>query len=61
MKIKTHFQLLLLLLTITGCSGESNIKSYDWTNVVDRIWAGENFWANRLQDWEVKDGKLICT
>ncbi len=52
--------LVLILLTITGCNQDSNSKTYSWNNVVDRIWAGENFWANRLQDWEVKEGKLLC-
>ncbi len=27
---------------------------------VDRTWVGPEFWANRLQDWELKDGRLVC-
>lgn len=49
-----------LLLSLIGCRQESNTKNYQWNQTVDRIWAGEHFWANRLQDWEVKKGKLIC-
>lgn len=25
-----------------------------------RIWLGENFWANRLEDWRLTDGKIEC-
>ncbi len=31
---------------------------YRWDTTPDRTWAGPEFWANRLQDWQVKDGKL---
>jgi alkaline phosphatase D len=29
-----------------------------WTNTPARPWAGPDFWANRLQDWEVSAGRL---
>ncbi|MCB0632507.1 MAG: alkaline phosphatase D family protein [Saprospiraceae bacterium] len=29
----------------------------DWPNMK---WAGPQYWGNRLQDWLVRDGKLIC-
>ncbi len=61
MNIRNLFKLLLLLLIVQSCNKRPNTKIYSWNNVVNRIWTGENFWANRLQDWEVKDGKLICT
>lgn len=32
----------------------------DWTNVPDRVWVGSDLWANRLQDWEVSEGRLEC-
>ena len=32
----------------------------DWAGVPDRVWAGPNLWANRLQDWRVRGGKLEC-
>ena len=62
MKFKKHILLSLsvILLTIVSCNQDTTSKTYDWDNVVDRIWVGENFWANRLQDWEIKDGQLVC-
>lgn len=31
----------------------------DWNAQCDQIWAGKHFWSNRLQDWEVKDARLV--
>lgn len=30
----------------------------NWSATPDRAWAGADFWANRLQDWEVSAGRL---
>lgn len=60
MRTKKFLLLIVLLIIISSCNNQSNGKKYNWNHVVDRIWVGENFWANRLQDWEVKEGKLIC-
>ena len=51
---------ILYLLLLMGCDDTKKSTNYTWNQVVDRTWAGENFWANRLQDWQVKDGKLVC-
>ncbi len=32
----------------------------NWKGVPDRVWAGPNLWANRLQDWRVRGGRLEC-
>ena len=32
----------------------------NWKNSLDRIWVGPEYWANRLQDWRVQSGTLIC-
>ncbi len=31
-----------------------------WEGVPERHWAGPAIWANRLQDWVVRDGALVC-
>ncbi len=31
-----------------------------WARQPDRTWVGPGFWANRLQDWQVEDGRLEC-
>lgn len=32
-----------------------------WEQSPDRMWAGRDLWANRLQDWEVVEGQLVCS
>ncbi|GAB5562440.1 MAG: hypothetical protein SynsKO_40870 [Synoicihabitans sp.] len=32
----------------------------DWPEHTTRHWAGAEFWANRLQDWQVNHGRLEC-
>ncbi|MCH2101538.1 MAG: alkaline phosphatase D family protein [Planctomycetes bacterium] len=32
----------------------------DWTTQTDRTWIGPSYWANRLQDWRVRDGRIEC-
>jgi len=32
----------------------------DWTDVPDRVWVGAAYWANRLQDWRVRDQRVEC-
>ena len=29
-----------------------------WATTADRTWVGAEFWANRLQDWEINGGRL---
>ncbi|MEM6671995.1 MAG: hypothetical protein AAF726_04075 [Planctomycetota bacterium] len=32
----------------------------DWFELADRVWIGERYWANRLQDWRLVDGGVEC-
>ena len=34
--------------------------SSDFTNTHDRVWLGEDYWANPMEDWAVRDGKMVC-
>ncbi|MEO0468373.1 MAG: alkaline phosphatase D family protein [Bacteroidota bacterium] len=40
------------------CQQGSN--DVDWPQEQKRIWIGEDFWANRLQDWRLVSGYLYC-
>lgn len=31
-----------------------------WAADTDRVWIGPEYWANRLQDWRVQNGRLEC-
>jgi len=52
----------LMFLVFSGCrKGEQSIElSSKWSNGLDRVWIGADFWANRLQDWRVSEGRLEC-
>jgi len=42
-----------------SCSVETEFKS-DWSTINNRSWVGPEYWANRMQDWEIEDGKVVC-
>lgn len=45
---------------LAGCQvSEPNALTLHWEGAVDRPWPGPHIWANRLQDWEVRDGRLV--
>lgn len=50
---------IAFVLTLAGSTVADEFTA-DWSKAVDRVWIGPNFWANRLQDWRVKDGAAEC-
>ncbi|MBS0010192.1 MAG: hypothetical protein KFF49_02200 [Bacteroidales bacterium] len=55
-----HFIFVLFIL-LGACSGNHHVKyKSDWANTPDGVWVGPELWANRLQDWRVEDGRLLC-
>ncbi|MBN2091193.1 alkaline phosphatase D family protein [candidate division KSB1 bacterium] len=52
------FQLLLLL----DCAKRDKSISFtsDWPSGCERVWIGPEYWANRLQDWQIANGRLEC-
>ena len=32
----------------------------EWPNTFDRVWLGEAYWANPMEDWRVEDGRAVC-
>ena len=43
-----------------SCQQSEKYFKKSWSNVNDRVWAGSEFWSNRLQDWKVQNGRLEC-
>ena len=54
--------ILLLAFVLSGCASGPGTKRYEsrWSQSPDRDWAGPEYWANRLQDWRVRNGRLEC-
>ena len=59
---RTPTLIAALAVLLVGCSERSGTDfQSSWTNSPDRRWAGPEYWANRVQDWQVRDGRLECT
>lgn len=43
-----------------GQATTSDAFRSDWHSDLNRRWVGPQYWANRLQDWRVNDGRLEC-
>jgi alkaline phosphatase D len=49
----------LLVILLAACDSRSGAEmEVSWAGVPDRPWAGPALWTNRLQDWEVRAGRL---
>jgi len=51
---------LFTIFLMYSCNKSGIIFEKSWSNLDDRVWVGPEFWANRLQDWKVQDGRLEC-
>ncbi len=47
------------VMMFAGCS-VADEGTVSWEFGPDRIWVGPEYWANRLQDWRVANGRLEC-
>lgn len=47
-------------LLVANVSVYADSTEIQWQGVEDRRWPGAQIWANRLQDWSVRDGQLQC-
>ena len=44
---------------IAGDSRNDDFAS-QWQATVDRVWIGQDYWANPMQDWRIANGRLEC-
>lgn len=49
---------ILLLSSCTRFAGSGFLSH--WERYPDSRWTGPDIWANRLADWEIKNGRLTC-
>ncbi|MFO0869756.1 MAG: alkaline phosphatase D family protein [Pirellulales bacterium] len=45
---------------LAAASGGAADFEARWPMEGDRVWVGPGFWANRLQDWRVAEGRVEC-
>ena len=62
LKLKTAVIMASTLLFSVDCiqSGKKADFQSQWPEGIERTWVGPEFWANRLQDWRIADGRLEC-
>ena len=53
---------MLLLVFCPGTAAACDAAEYEsrWPRGTGRTWVGPQYWANRLQDWQIEDGRLEC-
>ncbi len=53
--------MLAIILLTGGCGGAGGgIHHSAWPEGVERIWVGPEYFANRLADWRISEGRLEC-
>jgi alkaline phosphatase D len=45
---------------ITACNKKDTNVLYDFNQVPERIWVGDDFWTIPLEDWRVINGRIEC-
>ncbi len=60
--MRRSFFIAMLVLAVAGCESGPGDPAFvsRWRTSPDRDWAGPEYWANRLQDWRVREGRLEC-
>ena len=54
--------IFVIFLFLSGCQRSSETKPFQsyWELLPDRYWIGPEYWANRLQDWKLSNGRVEC-
>ena len=52
--------LYLLIYLSSACFLNAGEFSSDFKNTHDRVWLGEEYWANPMEDWLVRDSRIVC-
>ena len=52
---------LYLLIYLSSVSFLNAVEfSSDFKNTHDRVWLGEEYWANPMEDWAIENGRAVC-
>ncbi len=54
------FLMPLVMLSFFSCDTENIKVTYNFDNIGDRVWVGEDFWTVPIEDWQLKDGRIEC-
>jgi alkaline phosphatase D len=51
---------LIVLAAFAPSAALADDLHFSFGKCNDRIWIGPDFWANPMEDWRIKDGRLEC-
>ena len=46
---------------LSGAVASGTDYASNWKQCPDRVWLGQDFWSNPLQDWRIAKGRIECT
>ena len=52
--------IVLLLSVSCNVQDDNNSFTINFPEDISRTWLGPEFWANRLQDWEINNSRIEC-
>lgn len=57
-----QFAAVLVVLLLISCGQRQDAVEFrsNWPEKAERTFVGPDYWANRLQDWQLRDGRLEC-
>ena len=58
--MKTNIILVFIIFIFFGCKTPEYTFQSEWHSKENRIWVGEDYWANPLEDWQLNKGQLEC-
>lgn len=61
MSVRFPFASGSALLILTACSTSATDFRGEIPTGVERVWVGPDYYANRLQDWRIRDGRIEST
>lgn len=60
--VRSHSLPLFFTVVLAGCLASPKSAAFQsrWFSDRDAVWVGPNYWANRLQDWQIRNGRMEC-
>ncbi len=60
MKRFLYLSCFLAWTSVNGLTLDAADFQSRFTKTHDRVWVGQHYWANPMEDWQVKNGRLEC-
>ncbi len=60
--VASCISIVVVLINLAGCASLTSGADFQsrWPKGIERTWIGPEYWANPLQDWQLKAGRIEC-